>query len=138
MNLLRKIKSKLSPDLLSLTAKADAVWSIDVRMRYSTNGYCKCYTCDKVLATFGYFGVQCGHFLSRRFWSVRFHKDNCRPQCYECNCAKNGNLKVYRERLLKEIGKSRVDKIEKLAKQIVTKREKVKICKDVIKNYGSI
>lgn len=60
----------------------------------------QCYTCD---AIYPITRIQCGHFIPRGNNCTRFLIDNCRPQCVNCNQFLHGNLKVFEERLEKEI-----------------------------------
>jgi hypothetical protein len=56
--------------------------------------------------------IQNGHFYSRGILSLRYDEQNCRPQCYGCNIARNGNYIEYYKRLEKEIGKGGMDFLE--------------------------
>jgi hypothetical protein len=56
--------------------------------------------------------IQNGHFYSRGILSLRYDEQNCRPQCYGCNIARNGNYIEYYKRLEKEIGKGGMDYLE--------------------------
>ena len=112
-----KTKKKL-PDKYSkkkLTEKLDEIFSRYIRLKYSDGrGYCHCISCG------GYHywkDIQNGHYMSRRYRSVRWSEDNCRPQCVACNIFNQGNIQMYRIALVKEIGEQRVSLIEARAMQ---------------------
>tara|TARA_R100000935_G_scaffold9559_1_gene19390 strand:- start:274 stop:537 length:264 start_codon:yes stop_codon:yes gene_type:complete len=48
--------------------------------------------------------MQNGHFMSRRYYSTRWNEDNCRPQCYGCNCHAQGRSYEFSLNLNKEYG----------------------------------
>lgn len=88
-------------DLSGLIEDIDTVLSRLVRIGYAdSEGMVQCFTCDKPSMHFTL--IQNGHYVSRQNLSTRFLKENCRPQCEDCNCFKHGNLKEFKERLDKE------------------------------------
>lgn len=93
-----------------LIEKLDRLTSEYVRKSHADkNGLAYCYTCGMRLP---WQQLDCGHFRSRRFIQTRFDLDNLRPQCQLCNRFKHGNLEIYREKLVKEIGLEKVEEIE--------------------------
>lgn len=70
-----------------------------------------CYTCNSTKDL----GV--GHYHKRALLLTRWHLDNVRPQCLNCNSkgGLDGNLVVYAFRLATEIGDSRMRELNKLA-----------------------
>lgn len=85
-----------------IIAELDRVFSIYIRTKYADRlGYAKCYTCGALMH---WSKLHNGHFYSRRFFSTRWNENNCRPQCFKCNVALGGNLAVYSEKLLEELG----------------------------------
>lgn len=91
----------------------DELWRITSRIvRYQSN---ICYSCEVYLPDFrlrntGHFWSQGGH------GAARYHWDNLRVQCVNCNNWKSGNLAEYGWRLLQEIGQQRFDDLRLLAK----------------------
>lgn len=54
-----------------------------------------------------------GHYLSiGSHPELRFHEDNIHKQCSACNNHKSGNIRLYRENLIKKIGLERVESLE--------------------------
>ena len=53
-----------------------------------------CVTCGKV-AHWKEGGIQAGHFISRKHYSVRWDEDNVHPQCVGCNVFKAGEQYKY-------------------------------------------
>lgn len=112
-----KVKKRI-PDKYSkkkLTEKLDRIFSVYIRIKYADNrGYCRCISCGKVHY---WKDIQCGHYMSRRYFSTRWSEDNCRPQDVSCNIFNQGNIQMYRIALIKEIGEQRVNLIEARAMQ---------------------
>jgi hypothetical protein len=76
------MKLRPSKDLKSAKLKADKYFSLYIRQRDK----------DKPCVTCGGGGVKdCGHFISRRFESVRFDEKNASGQCKKCNRYEYGN-----------------------------------------------
>jgi hypothetical protein len=66
-----------------LKKELDKWFSLYIRLRYATDeGLAQCYTCGKVDH---YKKLQCGHFMSRRFYATRWNELNCQVQCVKCN-----------------------------------------------------
>ena len=112
----KKVKKK-SVKKISLKKekeKADKIMSIYIRLRdcYETTATFeqgRCYTCGDL---FDFDALQNGHFESRRYNNTRFDEDNCRIQCYGCNCMKNGNYIEYTKKMLKEVGEEAVEALK--------------------------
>jgi hypothetical protein len=98
-----------------LIGKLDRLFSIIVRNKDAVNGTNICYTCGQVLPIKE---LQCGHFISRRYFATRWDFDNVRVQCYECNVVKQGNLKVFEQKLRNEIGNERLNQLARKAKSL--------------------
>jgi len=64
-------------------AKADKYFSLYIRERDKDK---PCVTCGKFTRK-----KDCGHFLSRRFESIRFDEKNAHGQCEKCNRFEYGN-----------------------------------------------
>ena len=95
--------------------KLDKLFSIIVRTRNSFDELNACYTCGQILPIKE---LQCGHFLSRRHFATRWNFDNARPQCNSCNVMKQGNLKVFEQKLRNELGDDKFNSLVKDAKKI--------------------
>ena len=100
-----------------LKEKADQIFSEYIRLKYSDwRGYCECYTCGKTAHYKD--GMQNGHFISRSSSTLRYSEDNCRTQCYACNCIKNGNYIVYTLKMIEEVGIEKVEELRELGKEL--------------------
>jgi hypothetical protein len=100
----------------TLIKKFDRVFSIYIRLRKAkSNGEVKCFTCDKKMH---WRSSQCGHFMSRRFMSTRFHERNCEVQCYGCNIMMSGNQYIYGLRLDEEYGEGTAESMFKESKKV--------------------
>ena len=89
------------PTISKLKKRADAIFSQYIRQKHAKNGQLKCYTCDKVMEIKE---AQNGHYIPRRHLATRYLEENCRPQCYRCNCILKGNYDEYSLRLMREKG----------------------------------
>jgi hypothetical protein len=76
-------------------------------------GYVTCYTCDTRIE---WQQSDCGHFIRRQHSSVRFHEDNCRPQCIECNRNNDGMEESFEEHLRDDLGDEAVDELFELGR----------------------
>ncbi len=86
--------------LSGLVEDADIIFSKYIRFKNADNeGYGKCYTCDIRLPVSQ---LQCGHYISRKCYFLRWDERNSRSQCVNCNCHKHGNLAEFGKRLEKE------------------------------------
>lgn len=118
----RKVRKK---DLIKLDKKAnikqlvldlDNVFSIFVRQRgMDEKGFCYCYTCGKCDH---WKSLQCGHYLSRKYYSTRWEEKNCFPQCVRCNIFSEGNKPAFARRLIKDFGVEYLDQLEILKNRV--------------------
>lgn len=96
-----------------LIADLDNIASRYVRIREANSeGIVNCFTCDAT----GHFSLfDAGHFISRSHLATRWNTtDNIKVQCKNCNQFKSGNIKVYSERLGKEVA----DHLYELSKEV--------------------
>lgn len=121
----RRVKKE---NVSTLMKEADRLFSLKVRANGAFDmgdGWMNwCFTCQK---HFSVKKLQNGHYLSRFYKAARWDFDNARPQCMMCNMWKRGDLVVYRQNLIKEIGLERVEAVEakrqvsfKLTKEYLT------------------
>lgn len=98
---------------------ADTYFSRYIRLLYSIDGKCTCYTCGDIKPIKE---VDNGHYMKREHKNTRYNENNCRPQCKICNgdTKHNGKQIEFREGLVNEIGESQVKEVELLSK-IATK-----------------
>jgi len=110
---LKKVKRK------TLIKKLDAIFSEYIRRKHANkNGIVKCYTCNKKAYWKGE-GMQNGHFISRNSRILRWREDNCRPQCYSCNCHFYGRQYVFALNLNKEYGYNIAEELLIESKKII-------------------
>jgi len=99
--------------------KLDTVFSEYIRRKFADgNGIVKCYTCNKKAYWKGE-GMQNGHFISRSSRALRWDEDNCRPQCYACNCMRYGQNYLFAMNLNKEFGYDKADELLTKSREIV-------------------
>lgn len=110
------MKKKLSRS--KIVKKLDAEFSRYIRLKYSDhNGYVKCYTCSRIKHYKD--SMQNGHFMSRRHYATRWSEQNCRPQCYGCNCHAQGRQYEFALNLNKEYGYEISEELLQLSRETV-------------------
>lgn len=103
-------RKKREKSISALTKELDALVSRSVRLQaMDKNEMVECYTCGFQAH---YKKIQCGHFISRFYKATRWNRDNLRPQCVMCNMWKRGDIITFREKLIAEIGKDKVERME--------------------------
>lgn len=108
---IKKTKKKEAKEKIpELIKKLDEVYSKWLRKERSIDGEIgQCYTCK----TFDLIkNLQCGHYISRKYFSVRWLFENTFIQCYNCNCRMSGNYRVFTDNLIKDFGKEYIDNLE--------------------------
>ena len=86
-----------------LIAELDRLTSMIVRGRDG-----RCVTCG------GAQGLQCSHFYSRRYLSVRFDLRNCNAMCSACNRRHNRDRRPYERYMRKAYGPGVVAELDEL------------------------
>jgi hypothetical protein len=114
----RKRELKRSLNVPGAMKLADTYFSRYIRLKYSKDGSCTCYTCGTIKDIKE---VDNGHYMKREHKATRYHENNCRPQCKTCNgdTKHNGKQAEFRVNLSYEIGENKVVEIENLSRSIV-------------------
>lgn len=100
-----------------LKKRLDSAFSRYIRLKYAdADGFVECYTCG---IRKEWKKMQCGHFVSRQYLSLRWDENNCRPQDVGCNIWGNGKFLDFEERLKKELGAEVVEKLKQRRHDIV-------------------
>ena len=108
-------KKTKKPSKRALIKKLDTVFSLWVRNKHATSdGLVFCYTC---LTRKPVKEMQCGHFISRAYFSTRWEPDNCRPQCVSCNIYHQGQQYIFGKNLEKELRIGRIAQMQKIKSQ---------------------
>ena len=126
----RKISRK------NLIKRLDTIFSEYIRRKYADKrGIVKCYTCNKKAYWKGE-GMQNGHFISRASRILRWSIDNCRPQCYACNCMRYGQNYIFAMNLNKEYGYNIAEELLIESKKTIKQSDQDLI--DLINKYKSL
>ena len=96
--------------------KLDAIFSKYIRRRFAEDDIAECYTCGK---KDHWKNLQCGHFMSRRFYSTRWDDKNCQVQCAGCNVFRYGEQFKFSVHLDKEYGEGTAEMLEYNSKQLL-------------------
>ena len=130
----RKKRKELKDELNSSDAMklADMYFSRYIRVKYSENGYCTCFTSGEIIPIKE---IDNGHYMKREHKATRFHEDNCRPQSKTDNgdIKHNGKQVEFRANLIKEISLERVLEVERLSKTTI--KTDAKFYRDIAKKY---
>lgn len=114
-----------------LVNSLDEVFSKYVRQSAADeNGIVKCFTCG---AYHPIKKMQCGHYVSRSNYALRFEEKNTAPQCYRCNIKMEGNKPSFAQRLVEKYGQGILEELE-MRKNNRFKLEPF-ILKEMIKSY---
>lgn len=99
--------------------RADEWFSRYIRLKYSFESggelYCTCYTCGNPKPILE---AENGHWQRRGYKTARFHANNARPQCHQCNYHYQGKPEIFELNLIRDIGQDKVNELKKLAQQI--------------------
>jgi len=90
--------------------KLDRIFSQYIRLKDSKNGYVKCFTCGKLCQIKN---IDCGHYISRRYKSIRYSEKNSNPQCRYCNRYLFGAMDIYALNLQKKYGENILKELNK-------------------------
>lgn len=104
-----------------LVDKLDQEFSFWVRSRYCNDDgtAVRCYCCGKY---YPIGQIDAGHYISRRYYGLRWDPMNVKPQCRSENRFQNGNPLVFRQRLVEEYGAKEVETMEQFAQVYGTVR----------------
>ena len=123
-------KNSKKPTRSKLVKKLDVVFSQYIRRKYADKrGFVKCFTCDTKKH---WKEMQCGHFRSRRFYSTRWHEDNCRVQCPRCNVFEYGRAYEFGQELGEQLANEMFVKSQSIVKFTSVELE------EMIQQYSSV
>lgn len=89
----------------------DRAFSIYIRRRDCPEGSGRCISCGRAIA---FSTCDAGHFIPRTHTATRWNEWNCAAQCRDCNRNLYGNLKAYRDALIRRYGPEVVEGLERL------------------------
>lgn len=112
----RKKKKKEGPvkrvkledkDKSELVMVLDRYFALYIRLRDTMpNGMCWCISCGKIKP---FEKMDCGHYVSRANFSLRYSELNCNAECSQCNRMSSDHLIGYRDNLIRKIGQAKYD-----------------------------
>lgn len=98
-------KNKGRSELQKWVAKLDKIMSLYVRMRDSKEFHYKAFRCISCGQVKPIDQADNGHYLSRRYMSLRFDTRNMNAECKACNRFDASHLVGYRRNLVMKLGK---------------------------------
>lgn len=103
----RAEKKKSIPKLVH---DLDTVFSLFIRLRDSDkDGFGRCVTCSTIKH---YTRMDCGHFITRGEYSIRWDPFNTAIQCKQCNGFKGGEQVRFKEAINKRWGPNTAENLE--------------------------
>ena len=112
-----KRKSK-KDSIPSLKKKAWTLLSKAIRLEAADkNGICKCVTCGQQKP---WKEIQAGHLVSGRTNGILFDERGIFPQCYSCNCCRQGMGPEYTLFIIENYGQGLVDELIQKRREAVT------------------
>jgi len=125
----------------SLTKMLDDIFSKYKRMiNLKENGLITCFTCQQ---EFELKNIDCGHYISRQYKTVRWDEQNTEPQCKSCNRFHEGRKDVFALNLQKKYGDDILEKLNQRKNQIkkfteYELQEMVKYYKDQVESLQRV
>lgn len=114
-----------------------ALWEECRRITKTRHGN-TCYTCGRT----GLEGSnwQTGHYISSSICSVhlRYHLDNLRPQCYNCNINKSGNWIAFEAHLIVDKGRDFPEQLKQLNRETTGKQYDILWYEEKLKEYQQL
>ena len=95
----------------------DKAFSEYIRLRDSIDGYGRCISCGKLIH---WRDGDCGHYVNRSKYAVRYNEKNCNLQCRACNRFQEGNAAGYTLGLIAKYGKQVINELH-IASKLPTK-----------------
>lgn len=95
--------------ITKLIRELDKQFSIFIRRRDSTNGWCACITCGSM---YPWQKMDCGHYIKRQYKATRWDEKNCNAQCRKCNWLEQGANEKYKIAINKKYGPGTNDILE--------------------------
>ena len=93
-----------------LIKELDAVFSVYIRLRdASKDGIGFCCTCFKPHT---WNKLQCGHFVSRKHYALRWEEKNCASQCVSCNIFNQGQQQKFADYIDRRYGSGTSEKLQ--------------------------
>ena len=98
-----------------IEAKLDKIFSKYIRLRDSRNGVFFCCSCKALKP---YDQGDAGHFINRRWRTVRWNEQNVHMQCRYCNRFNEGNAAGYALFMIEKYGQKRMEYLHGISKTV--------------------
>jgi hypothetical protein len=94
---------------MNLKTELDFIFSLYIRLRDADeNGIISCFCCKKHIH---WKEAENMHFVHRTHLFTRYDETNCHAGCRDCNCYHDGNIEIYKEKLIERYGTEKVEKL---------------------------
>jgi hypothetical protein len=105
------------PRLLTGTPLTDALDEVTRQILHKMYPHPICFVCGRVAPWFhpqkNKYGIQVGHFISRRVHPLRWDFKNIEPQCSSCNKNHQWNTLPFTARMVATYGEERIAYLQK-------------------------
>lgn len=93
--------------------RAYTAFSIYLRTLWNKPGFVLCYTCGNQTVLKGRSGIRTmvGHFVEGHSNVSYINEEYVRPQCYRCNIMMGGNQGEFRDRIRRELGDRKTNRL---------------------------
>lgn len=110
------MRDEATPGYAEAVACLDRITSAVIRGRYmeatDAGPRCRCWTCGREMS---WHEATVGHYIGRWWYKTRWDPRNLRPQCKDCNHAREGEHFILRQRISEEIGERQLREMEQAA-----------------------
>lgn len=128
----KRMKAKAAAGSLPyLKSEHQRLFNVLVKLSYTNKyGMCQCYTCGTGMQ---YTDAHAGHYYhTQAHPAVCTDIRNVRVQCYHCNINLAGNLAVYRQKLIEELGEDEFADLTQKAKASINKRTRHELQEEIL------
>lgn len=105
--MLKRRKSKKS-DKKYWIDQLDRVFSLYIRLRDSRAWHYRAFRCISCGDVKPFEMMDCGHFVSRNSYAIRWDEQNCNGECSRCNRLLSDHLIGYRKNLIIKLGEDAI------------------------------
>lgn len=117
-------KDRIARDSVKADKAEEKLWkwfSKYIRLRdcpTGSHGFARCITCGKI---YDFREMDCGHYIKRKWKSVKYDETNNHAQCTSCNSYEDGEVAKYRIAIIEKYGEDAIIDLEERSREIFKK-----------------